>query len=145
MVKNNLGQRFINIGCGTHPINGWINYDFNVVIFIAKISILRKVLNRLKYIPEGYKKFMDQVVKEDIHFANAGKHLPERDNSVNVIYSSHMLEHLDKEETIQFLKEAKRILKDKHFANEKTKKFYLASGQIHNKTKLTFFRVANNV
>ena len=73
------------MGCGTHPINGWINYDFNVFIFFAKVSILRKVLNRLKYIPDGYKEFMDQVIKENIHFANAGKHIPERDNSVNVI------------------------------------------------------------
>ena len=85
------------MGCGAHPINGWINYDFNVFIFFAKVSILRKVLNRLKYIPDGYKEFMDQVIKENIHFANAGKYIPERDNSVNVIYSSHMLEHLDKE------------------------------------------------
>ncbi len=110
MSSPNIKPRYINIGCGTHPINGWINYDFNVFIFFAKVSILRKILNRLKFIPDGYKEFMDQVIKENIHFANAGKHLPERDNSVNVIYSSHMLEHLDKEETIQFLKEAKRIL-----------------------------------
>ena len=110
MVKNNLVQRFINVGCGTHPINGWINYDFNVFIFFAKISTLRIFLNRLKYIPEGYKKFMDQVVKEDIRFANAGKYIPEKDNSVHVLYSSHMLEHLDREETDVFLSESKRVL-----------------------------------
>ena len=110
MVKNNLGQRFINVGCGSHPINGWINYDFNVFIFFAKISTLRIVLNRLKYIPEGYKIFMDQVVKENIHFANAGKYIPEKDNSVHVLYSSHMLEHLDREETDVFLSESKRVL-----------------------------------
>jgi len=110
MSSPNIKPRCINIGCGIHQINGWINYDFNVFIFFAKVSILRKILNRLKFIPDGYKEFMDQVIKENIHFANAGKHIPERDNSVNVIYSSHMLEHLDKEETIQFLKEARRIL-----------------------------------
>ena len=109
-MKKNQRDRFINVGCGTHPINGWINYDFNVFIFFAKVSILRKVLNRLKYIPDGYKEFMDQVIKGNIHFANAGKHIPERDNSVNVIYSSHMLEHLDREETDVFLSESKRVL-----------------------------------
>ena len=109
-MKKNQRKRFINVGCGTHPINGWINYDFNVFIFFAKVSILRKVLNRLKYIPDGYKEFMDQVIQENIHFANAGKHIPERDNSVNVIYSSHMLEHLDREETDVFLSESRRVL-----------------------------------
>ena len=46
---------------------------------------------------------MDQVINENIKFANAGKHIPEKDNSVHVIYSSHMLEHLDSEETEVFL------------------------------------------
>ena len=53
------------MGCGTHPINGWVNYDFNIFIFFAKIRILRKLLNRLTYIPDGYKMFMDQVIKEN--------------------------------------------------------------------------------
>jgi len=98
------------MGCGTHPINGWVNYDFNIFIFFAKIRILRKLLNRLTYIPDGYKMFMDQVIKENIQFANAGKHIPEKDNSVHVIYSSHMLEHLDVDETEVFLSESKRVL-----------------------------------
>jgi len=109
-LEKNQRKRFINVGCGAHPINGWINYDFNGFIFFAKVSILRKVLNRLKYIPDGYKEFMDQVIQENIHFANAGKHIPESDNSIDVIYSSHMLEHLDREETDVFLSESKRVL-----------------------------------
>ena len=53
---------------------------------------------------------MDQVINENIKFTNAGKHIPEKDNSVHVIYSSHMLEHLDSEEAEVFLSESKRIL-----------------------------------
>ena len=110
MKNNNLGQRFINVGCGAHPIIGWINYDFNFFIFFSKMRIIREILNRLKCIPNGYKIFMDQVINENIKFANAGKHIPEKDNSVHVIYSSHMLEHLDSEEAEVFLSESKRIL-----------------------------------
>jgi len=42
-------------------------------------------------------------------------------------------------------KEQKRITMDKHYANERYKKFELATGMIHNKTKMTFFRLASNV
>ena len=110
MSSPNIKPRCINIGCGTHPINGWINYDYNKFIFFARISILRYFLRHSNFIPEGYKLFMDQVMEKNIRFANAGKHIPEKDNSVNVVYSSHMLEHLDKEETHQFLIESRRIL-----------------------------------
>ena len=110
MSSPNIKPRYINIGCGTHPINGWINYDYNKFIFVARISILYYFLRHSNILPEGYKLFMDQVVEKNIRFANAGKHIPEKDKSVNVVYSSHMLEHLDKEETHQFLIEIRRIL-----------------------------------
>ena len=99
--------RYINIGCGSHPIQDWINYDYNKFIFFARIKILRYILNKLSFIPEGYKQFMYKVIKEDIQFANAGKYIPEKDNSVDVLYSSHMLEHLDKYEADIFVQEAK--------------------------------------
>ena len=110
MSPPKIKPRYINIGCGTHPINGLINYDYNKFIFFARISILRYFLRHSNFIPEGYKLFMDQVMEKNIRFANAGKHIPEKDNSINVVYSSHMLEHLDKEETHQFLIESRRIL-----------------------------------
>jgi len=42
-------------------------------------------------------------------------------------------------------KEQKRITMDKHWHNEHIKKFYLDVGMRHNKTKMTFFRLASNV
>ena len=110
MPYHHINPRYINIGCGAHPIKGWINYDYNKFIFIARIRILRYLCNHLKFIPEGYKRFMEKVVEDNIRFANAGKYIPEKDNSIETLYFSHILEHLDKEETHQFLKEAKRIL-----------------------------------
>ena len=56
--------RYINIGCGSHPIQDWINYDYNKFIFFARIKILRYILNKLSFIPEGYKQFMYKVIKE---------------------------------------------------------------------------------
>jgi len=42
-------------------------------------------------------------------------------------------------------KESKRIVKDKYLANERWKKFEMQVGIKHNKTKMTFFRIACNV
>ena len=100
----------VQIGCGYSPIKGWTNYDFNKFLFLAKTPVLKQAIYRAGFIPEGYKKFMRKVEEEDIQFANAGKHIPELNNSVDLLYSSHMLEHLDKEETDTFLKEAYRVL-----------------------------------
>ena len=110
MPSLNVKPKYINIGCGSQPINGWINYDYNKFIFVARISILRYFLRHSNFLPEGYKLFMDQVREKNIRFANAGKHIPEKDNSVDILYSSHMLEHLDKAETDIFLREAKRVI-----------------------------------
>ena len=103
-------SRYVNIGCGASPIQGWINYDFDKFIFFAKINMIRLLLKQFYFIPDDYKIFMDQVIKYDICFANAGEYIPEKDCSVDVLYSSHMLEHLDQSETDIFMKESKRIL-----------------------------------
>ena len=43
---------------------------------------------------------------------NLGKGIPLKDESVDLIYSSHMLEHIAFRELIIFLKECKRVLKE---------------------------------
>lgn len=103
-------MRYVQIGCGYSPIKGWANYDYNKFLFLARLPLLRELIYRVGWIPEGYKKFMRKVVEDDIRFANASHRIPEDDNSVDVLYSSHMLEHLDRAETQAFLKEVKRVL-----------------------------------
>jgi UDP-glucose 4-epimerase len=103
-------SKYVNIGCGAYPIQGWINYDFNKFIYFAKINMIRLLLKQFYFIPDDYKIFMDQVIKYDICFANAGEYIPEKDCSIDVLYSSHMLEHLDQSETDIFMKESKRVL-----------------------------------
>ena len=63
-------SRYVNIGCGASPIQGWINYDFDKFIFFAKINMIRLLLKKFYFIPDGYKIFMDQVIKYDICFAS---------------------------------------------------------------------------
>lgn len=45
-----------------------------------------------------------------VEFADATKNIPLADNSVNALYSSHMLEHVARPLARSFLQEAKRVL-----------------------------------
>ena len=46
----------------------------------------------------------------NIQWADATRQIPLPNGSVSLVYSSHMLEHLDRAEAILFLKEARRVL-----------------------------------
>lgn len=100
----------LNIGCGPSPIRGWRNYDNNFFIYIAMIPFAKHILARLPFIPAAILDFMDLVNAYNIKFADASKRIPGAHDSVHTIYSSHMLEHLDQDEAIAFLKEARRVL-----------------------------------
>jgi len=103
----------INLGCGQTPLNGWRNYDNSWSIHLAKLPLLVRILGELGIISKQQQEFILFIKKTDIRWADVTKQIPEKNGSVDLIYSSHMLEHLEKEDAIKFLKEARRILKSR--------------------------------
>jgi predicted SAM-dependent methyltransferase len=101
----------INIGCGATPTPDWRNYDNSQTIRIAKIPLLVRVLSALKLLNAKQKNYSDFLTSNSINYADARRRIPEAAGSVDVVYSSHMLEHLDRREALAFLAEAKRVLK----------------------------------
>jgi predicted SAM-dependent methyltransferase len=101
----------VNIGCGQTPTPGWRNYDNSWSIFLAKFPIAASILAVIGLINADSRRYVDFIKKNKINFADGVKHIPEKDNSVEVLYSSHMLEHLDREEAKRFLIETYRVLK----------------------------------
>lgn len=100
----------VNIGCGQTPTPGWLNYDNSLSIRLARYSLLAAVAEKLGLLGEGPKSFVSFAKNSDIIWADATKRIPLPDNSVEVLYSSHMVEHLDREEAKLFLQEAYRVL-----------------------------------
>jgi len=101
----------INIGCGQTPTKGWRNYDNSLSIRFAKIPILPDLLRKLRFLESSQYQFIQFVRENKIEYGDATKGLSIQDASVDVLYSSHMLEHLDRNEATKFLKEALRILR----------------------------------
>lgn len=101
----------MNIGCGATPTEGWCNFDNSLTVRIANHSILLWALAKFGLIAKDQRAFALAVRRAGIQFADATRHLPLPDESVCVIYSSHMLEHLGQADARVALAEFRRVLK----------------------------------
>jgi len=93
----------LNLGCGAQVISGWINVDYALGARLFKFPLFRWVNNKLNLFNISW--------NDEIFIQNLLKRLPWADNTVNIVYSSHTLEHMSKEEGLAFLKECHRVLR----------------------------------
>lgn len=100
----------VNIGCGMSPTPGWLNFDNSPSVRLAKHPLLIKTLCAFNLLRSTQLDFIRFCQHSQIIWADVTRHIPLPNHSVEVIYSSHMLEHLDRNEVLSFLKEARRIL-----------------------------------
>lgn len=91
----------VNVGCGASPTEGWTNFDNSLTVRLAAIPVARWLLR-----PSSFRAL---AISGAVRFANADR-LPLEDASVEVVYSSHMIEHLDRGEARAFLAECRRVL-----------------------------------
>ena len=101
----------INVGCGTTPIDGWINFDNSLAIKLANSPFLYLLVKFLKLLSKQNIENVEWNKKNKIHFADATKKIPLETNSVECVYTSHMLEHISRDGALVFLSEALRVLK----------------------------------
>jgi SAM-dependent methyltransferase len=101
----------VNVGCGATPTAGWVNFDNSLAIRVAQRPALLRALSRVGLLSGASADLAQLARSADIKFANAAARLPCGDQSVDVLYSAHMVEHLDRAEVQRFLAEARRILR----------------------------------
>jgi SAM-dependent methyltransferase len=101
----------INIGCGATPTEGWINLDNSLAIRAARRPVLLRGLRTVGVLSHESLDLAATARAENIQWANAVRRIPFPDNSADVIYSAHMIEHLDRDEARRFLAEARRVLR----------------------------------
>ena len=101
----------INVGCGATPTQGWVNIDNSLTVRLAARPSLIRVLSSVGFIDSDQVAFARKVREAGIRPADASGGLPFADCSVDVVYSSHMVEHLDRNEVRAFLAECLRVLR----------------------------------
>lgn len=100
-------MRKLNLGSGPNSAKGWINYDWGLLPFMGKFG-LTIILVKVGLLDKSYNWKWPKI-----SLVNIKNDLPDEDNSVDYIYSSHVLEHFEKEDAINILKECRRVLKNK--------------------------------
>jgi hypothetical protein len=93
----------LNLGCGARVIEGWINVDYGVGARFAKLPWFRAVNSRLKLFHSDWD---PRIFIHDLR-----RPFPWETETVGVVYSSHTLEHLSREEGLAFLGECQRVLR----------------------------------
>jgi len=93
----------LNLGDSREVPGGWIFVDYALSSRIARLPILGWISKSLK--------IFKNERPSNLFIHDLTKPLPWADNSVDIIYSSHCLEHLKREDGLNLLKECSRILK----------------------------------
>jgi|SRR5579884_3233816 len=87
----------LNIGCGpNNVVPGWLNIDNSPSIIVSKIPVLKRFVCAW---PAGVKR------------VNITNGLPFAPNSLDYVYSSHTLEHLEAAKALFVLRECFRVLR----------------------------------
>ena len=103
-------MRILNLGCGSKTCQSSevINIDWSISLIIKRNIIIRlllsKFLSKERY--QNIKKLPNNIIVHDLR-----KGIPFENNSVDAVYHSHLLEHIDRANVKDFLKEIFRVLK----------------------------------
>ena len=100
----------INIGCGRTPTNGWQNFDNSLSIRLSNVPFLTDILHKLGFLENSQYQYIRFALANNTQYVDAAKGLPLQQESCDVVYSSQMLDYLDRDGADKFLQEAYRVL-----------------------------------
>jgi predicted SAM-dependent methyltransferase len=93
----------VNLGCGHHTPEGWTHVDYALGARLGRVPFFRFLNRKLRLFRMEWD---PRIVVHDLR-----RRFPFADGSVDVVYTSHTLEHFLKEEGRGFLTECHRILR----------------------------------
>lgn len=93
----------LNLGCGPQIVNDWINVDYALGAKLSKIALFKLINKHIRLFRLDWDK--------RIFIHDLTKKFPWEERSIDVIYSSHTLEHLSRVQGLTFLQECHRVLK----------------------------------
>ncbi len=84
--------------------------DNSPSVILGRIKLLYVLCDKLKLLKPEQRAFIEVVKKKNIRYGSATK-LPFKDHTMDVVYSSHTIEHLYEEDFVKFMREAERVLR----------------------------------
>ena len=93
----------VNLGCGSQVPDGWVNVDYALGARFMKIPFFRAFNRKVRLFN------LDWNEKTYLH--DLTKKFPWADSSIDIVYSSHTLEHFSKEDGRKFLAECHRVIR----------------------------------
>jgi SAM-dependent methyltransferase len=103
-------MKILNLGCGTKTCShsDVINMDWSIYLRLRRNPLMRRVIPLFL---RGQRKDRFMTLPANIVVHDISKGLPFPVNSIDVVYHSHLLEHLDRSAAPGFLSEVRRVLK----------------------------------
>ena len=101
-------MKVLNLGCGYQTSERCINIDWSLPVRLKGSRVGRSIA---PFLITGDRRVAYDAMAEDVMRHDLRKGIPFADQSVDGVYHSHLLEHLDREAVPTFLAEVKRVLK----------------------------------
>lgn len=103
-------MKILNLGCGSKVSsdNAVVNIDWSVILRIRSNSMLRWLAPMLLN-ADRLRRF--KAIPSNVLVYDLSRGIPFDISSVDVVYSSHVLEHLDRDVAPKFITECFRVLK----------------------------------
>lgn len=102
-VSVRVRQKRLNLGCGGHTPDHWINVDYSIGARCAKLPFFSAINRRLRIFNIDW--------RDDIAVHDLRRKFPWQDNEIDAIYASHTLQHFAPAAAVDFVRECNRVLK----------------------------------
>lgn len=97
----------LHLGCGQTAPEGWLNVDGSWQVLLARSPRLKKMLVGFRLLPRSQAEI---PWSRDVLQLNLTRPLPFADETFEVVFCSHTLEHLYHEDALRLLRECHRVL-----------------------------------
>ncbi|MEM9502328.1 MAG: class I SAM-dependent methyltransferase [Cyanobacteria bacterium P01_E01_bin.43] len=103
-------MKILNLGCGTKTSESLdvVNIDWSIYLRMSTNPITKRIA---PFVLDKTRLARMRSLPNNIMVHNLAKGIPFKDGTADVVYHSHVLEHLDFPIAMRFLEEARRVLK----------------------------------